>query len=220
MTQKNEENIFDLIYEKNDEKLRLFVNSPKCDVHIVDEMQRSPIFVCFVESNYQALLVLLENPKFVDLFNSPFPNTHSMQGSYEFLHGFMSYKNPTDLRPLFPFIRNINQCDNNGMSSLHYFLFGLEGYILTHIMSFSTNPNQQKEMNQEVKKMFDCMYDSGVDFHLTLKGQSPIESYLNSDIEHASFFKSSLDYILAKLEKEKLETSLPHLIKEVTKQKL
>lgn len=209
----NENMIFDLIYHSDYEELRNFVHSDKCNATVIDEMQRSPIFVCLVETDYKALLILLENKDFVELFNSEM-TIESMKGSYEFLNAFMNYNNPLDLIDLFAFIKNINQTDDNGSTLLDYFLWGLEGYSLSLFMNQATMlPNQkeksiQSQMNKKVSTFFEKALDFGLDFNMKNKsGQTALENFIQSS-ENYSVFKSSVDFILTKIEKKQLEKSL------------
>jgi hypothetical protein len=214
--------IFDLIYQKDYQALKEFIHSEKCDVHIVDEMQRSPIFVCIVESNFEALLILLENKDFVKLFNSAM-TIEDMNGTYEFMHAFMSYKEPTDLFALLPFIENINQKDDQGNTCLDYFLWGLEGYSLSFFVpQFKKDNSQtlQSQMNHNIKQFLEKAYEIGVDFTIKNKeGLTALEQFIQENEMYPSF-RSSIDFIKSKLEKIVLEKQLTQNVLLANKNKL
>lgn len=206
------ESIFDIIYHKEYTKLKELINSPDYNVDNVDDMGRSPIFFCFVENNYEALLVLLEHDGFRALFNQRVKNLKDWAGMYEFQHAFMSFDDPRKLISLFSFIDKINQQDDNGSTCLHYFVYGLEGYSLDRHMNNYSPESQLKlrfEMNQELKEFFEACIEVKVDF--SLKDNSNKTAIESIDLDYHKYFKSSIDFLMASLEKHTLSAKIEQI---------
>lgn len=210
------EMIFNLITEKKYDQLEDYIYSNHNTHLLVDNKNRSPLFLAFVEHDYQALLILLKKQEFMELLNSPL-KMDKYGGAFEFQVGFGKYYEPLMLIPCLPFIKNMNAQDNNGDTCFHYFCYQLEHVAFSKSLLSHTSHSQEEKINQEVITTLESFINYGLDLSIkNKKGQMAID-YIEKG--YLDFFKPTVDFINSYSEKSYLEKQVNE-IQSHKKQKL
>jgi hypothetical protein len=195
--------IFELIRKADYEKLENYIFSNPLSHLELDEKKRSPIYLSFIENDYNALLVLLKKQEFVDLFNSPIMAFKNEVNTFEFQLGFSKYIEHKNLLQCLPFIKNINVQDGHGDTCFHYFCYRLESYMFSRSLLSSTMIKKEI-VNQELIKTLEQFLHYGLDFNIkNIKNQKALD-YIGE--EYHDFFSPSIDFIKNASEKKYLET--------------